>query len=289
MSKHWYNILIINFLSIVAVAKEPISLEAALSKSLLKAEVTKHPSEDETRHRNLRVSLRNLTNAPINIIIPTGFIFTSADSSVQDFINLDDKVFEIAAAKSKVTFVTGRCIRANRLSPKDGALYIPNQLAAGHLLALTQWAAQHKAAYTDAMQSALWAITDNHDLSGINHLEMAKLVAEKLKKPLPDYFTRYRFREIGGVTAAQSLEPLEIHGQFTYTLANEQVVILDLIDEHGVSAFAGKIGEQQIKQSEGTHRFKFNMKLRGIGRGTYYVTMRSVLDKQLISQMKVTF
>ena len=54
MSKHWYNILIINFLSIIAVAKEPISLEAALSKSLLKAEVTKHPSEDETRHRNLR-------------------------------------------------------------------------------------------------------------------------------------------------------------------------------------------------------------------------------------------
>jgi hypothetical protein len=106
---------------------------------------------------------------------------------------------------------------------------------------------------------------------------------------LPDYFTRYRFREVGGVTAAQSLEPLEIHGQFIYTLAKEEVVVLDLVDEHGVSAFANKIGEQPIKQAVGTHKFKFNMKLRGIARGTYFVTMRTALDKQMVSQMKVIF
>jgi hypothetical protein len=191
MKKYWYNLLIINLLSISVAANVPISLEVALSKSLLKVVVTKHPSVDENQQRNLHVSLRNLTNAPLNIIIPTGFIFVSADSTVQDFIHLADKVIEIASGKSKATFVTGRCIRANRLSPKDGASYIPNQLATGDLLALTQWAAQHKLAYSDAMQSALWAITDGHSLSGIDHLEMAKFVAEKLKKPLPDYFTRY--------------------------------------------------------------------------------------------------
>jgi hypothetical protein len=60
-------------------------------------------------------------------------------------------------------------------------------------------------------------------------------------------------------------------------------------DEHGISALAGKIGEQKIKQSVGIHKFKFNMKLRGIERGTYWVTMRTALDNKLVSQMKVTF
>jgi hypothetical protein len=110
-----------------------------------------------------------------------------------------------------------------------------------------------------------------------------------LKKPLPDYFTHYKLSERAGITAAEALEPLAIHGQFFYELAKDQAVQLDLTNEAGKSMLAGKIGAQSIQQTAGKHRFTFNFRLRGIERGTYWVTMRTQTDNQICGKLKVIF
>lgn len=184
--------------------------------------------------------------------------------------------------------VDAMCIRAHRMSPSEGSIFLPTTVATGHLLALTTFAFQQKLYDTYAMQSALWAITDDKDLVGIDNMALAKFVAFRLNKPLPDYFVHYQLRNMAGLTAEAALEPLEINGVFRYTLPSDEVVKLDLVDSTGRSVLKNYNLVETMTQTKGKHRFTFSMELKEVPRGTYFAKIMSVNgDKEWASKTVV--
>lgn len=265
-----------------------VRLDEALHKKWVSSTIVMQPNE-ATNGRNLRLSLKNLTKEALIITVPVGFIFESADTTVQDFVHLENKELQLASLATKSAFVKALCIRATRRSPHDGDRFLAQTLASGNLFALTAFAFEKKLYNLDAMQSALWAVTDHHELTGIDHLELAKFVAQQLNKPLPDYFVHYKNRDMAGETAAASLEPLDIQGVFQYTLPNDQQLKLDLVDSAGTSVLKDFNLVETMNQTKGKHRFTFSLMLKGIPRGTYFVKMIAVSDGKEWASKQVVF
>jgi hypothetical protein len=253
---------------------QTVTLEEALRRQWVSATISMKP--DHNLMSSIEVSLKNLRKEGISIVIPVGFIFQAADSTVQDFIHLEKREMPIAPLSTNALRVKAMCIRAHRRSPSDNTVFLPKTVASGHLLALTSFAFEQKLHDTDAMQSALWAITDGKDLVGIDNLTLAKFVAFQLNKPLPDYFVNYKLRNVAGQTAYTALEPLEINGVFRYTLPSDQVVKLDLVDSTGRSVLKNYNLVETMNQTKGKHRFTFSMELKEVARGTYFVKIMSV-------------
>lgn len=264
------------------------TLEEALHNKWVATTIVMQPNE-AAEGRKLRLSVKNLTKRELTVTIPLGFVFAAKDSTVQDFIHLENKEIALKPLATRSYFMNSLCIRASRRSPHNGDVFLATTLASSNLVALTRFAFEKKLHNLDAMQSALWAISDKHDLVGIDHLEMAKFVAQSLGKPLPDYFVHYKNRDVAGMTAAMSLEPLAINGVFQYTLTSDQQVKLDLVDTAGTSVLKDFNMVETMTQTKGRHRFTFSMELKGVPRGTYFVKLTAVNGSKEWASKPVVF
>ncbi len=285
MKKRMSLMLFYACLCSVFVFGKTITLEDALKQKRVSSKVMMRYGID----RGIYLSATNLTKETLSILVPVGFVFQAADSSFQDFIHLDNRTFQLAAYDTQSMFMDAMCIHASRRCPAEDAIFLPTTVASGHLLALTTFALAQKLQNEDGMQSALWAITNDHELTGISNLVLAKFVAQRLGKPLPDYFVNYKTRVEPNLVAETALEPLAITGLFQYTLAADQQVKLDLVDSTGRSVLSDYNMVQTMNQTKGRHRFTFTLELTGIARGTYFVKMLAVSGGKEWGAKRVVF
>lgn len=287
MKKQLSFVLFHFLLSVVAFGKT-ITLEEALQNKWVTSRIVRqeNPAGDG---RNFHLTLKNLTKEPLMVKIPVGFVFKAVDSTVQDFIHLENQELPLAALATSTLFMKGNCIRASRRCPSNGMAFLATTLASPNLLALTTFALQQNLYNQNGMQSALWAVSDNSELVGIDNPELMKFVANRLGKPIPDYSVHYENRETPGQTAALSLTPLAIKGLFQYTLPSDQQVTLDLVDSTGRSVLSDYNLVQTMNQTKGRHRFTFTLELTGIARGTYFMKMKSVSDGKEWASKTVVF
>jgi hypothetical protein len=280
--------ILFHFLFSVFAFGKTATLEEALQQKWVTSTITRQDNQ-ASDGRYFHLTLKNLTKEPLMVKIPVGFVFKAVDSTVQDFIHLENQELPVAALATSTLFMKGNCIRASRRCPSDGMVFLATTLASPNLLALTTFALQQNLHDKNGMQSALWAISDGNDLVGIDDPQLMKFVANRLGKPIPDYSVRYEHRETPGQTAASSLTPLEIKGLFQYTLPTDQQVTLDLVDSTGKSVLADYNLVQTMNQTKGRHRFTFTLELTGVARGTYFMKMKSVSDGKEWASKTVIF
>lgn len=265
-----------------------VTLQEALQKKWVSTTVSMQLSK-ATLGRNMYFSIKNLTKSELTVTIPVGFVFQSLDSTAQDFIHLENKELGLAALNTQSTYLMTKCIRANRGFPNENQAFLAKSLASSQLLALAVFAFEKKLYTQNAMQSALWAVSDNNDLIGISHPELMKFVATLLNKPIPDYTVNYNYNDEAGATAATALEPLAIEGVFLYTLPADMQVKLDLVDSRGTSVLKNFEMVEVMTQRKGRHRFSFTLELKGVARGTYFMKMTSVSDGKEWGSKQVVF
>ena len=281
-------ILLFNlFLSLFVFAKTT-NLEEALRQKWVSATVVMQDDAVSSK-RGLHLLLKSLIKEDLLVTVPVGFVFQAQDSSFQDFIHLEKKDLPVPALAVQGLFLKASCIRANRRSPPNGTNFLATTLASSNLLALATFAFQQNLYNNGSMQSALWAISNDHDLAGIYDIELAKFVAQRLNKPLPDYRINYNYRDLPGETAANTLEPLRIQGVFHYALTSDQQVKLDLIDAAGKSVLANFGMAEAMSSKKGRHKFTFELQLKGIERGTYFVKLTTVKDSSELASKEVVF
>ncbi len=280
-------VLLFLFFSFSAFSKT-VTLQEALQKKWVSTTVSMQLNK-ATLGRNMYFSIKNLTKSELSVTIPVGFVFQSLDSTAQDFIHLENKELGLAALAIQSTMLMTKCIRANRGFPNDNQAFLAKSLASSQLLALAAYAFEKKCYESNAMQSALWAVSDNKGLYGINDSTLLKFVAHLLNKPLPDYTVNYKVREEAGVTAETALEPLAIEGVFQYILPADMQVKLDLVNAAGVSILKDFKMIEIMTQRKGRHRFSFTLELKGVARGTYFMKMTSVSDGKEWGSKQVVF
>ena len=280
-------VLFLLSLSLLGFSKT-ITLQEALQKKWVSTTITMQRNET-TSKRNMLISLKNLTKSELIVTIPVGFVFQSLDSTAQDFIHLENKELGLASLATQSTSLMTKCIRANRGFPNDNQAFLAKSLASSQLLALATFALQEKRHESNAMQSALWAVSDGNQLNGITDVTLLKFVAHLLNKPMPDYTVDYKVREEAGMTAETALEPLAIEGVFQYTLPAYMQVKLDLVDAAGTSILKDFKMIEIMTQKKGRHRFSFTLALKGVARGTYFMKMTSVSDGKEWGSKQVVF
>jgi hypothetical protein len=280
-------LLLLQFLLSVFAFGKTVSLEDALKQKLVVSTIM--AQNNPTGTGNFRLSLQNLTKEPLVVTIPVGFVFKAVNFDYQDFIHLENKELPVAALATNGLFASAMCIRANRHCPPEGATFLAAGLASSALVDLTTFAFLQHLYNENAMQSALWAISDGFSLSGIDNPRLLKFVANKLKTALPDYTVSYKHRQVAGTTAATALEPLAIKATFQYTLPTDQEVKLDLVDALGNSVLSEYNLVQTMNQTQGRHRFSFTLELTGVARGTYFMKMTSTRDGKEWASKQVVF
>ena len=105
MKNRLYLVLFLLSCSFFAFSKT-VTLQEALQKKWVSTTVSMQPwvsttvsmqPNEATDGRNLRISVKNLTKGELVVTIPVGFVFQAADSTVQDFIHLENQELGLAA------------------------------------------------------------------------------------------------------------------------------------------------------------------------------------------------
>jgi hypothetical protein len=133
--------------------------------------------------------LENLSQKSLSLILENGRFLETLDSNEQRMIVTREMLISIFPGKKRTYPVYAMCTQMHDAAPGSNSLLAMGPMATGGLLQLTRFIGTKN--YQDHTgQEAIWAITDNNDLSHIysNNAqelkEILQLVSQLTGKPL---------------------------------------------------------------------------------------------------------
>lgn len=216
---------------------------------------------------SLRLSITNLQDA-IQLSIPAGWIFVPQDSTEQDWMVTRGMIVSLDKGAKRTLNLDAYCISAHKMSPRENAPYVSKGLAEGPLLGLARQI-HHNKPDSESVQSALWAVSNNHSLAGIAQDDLRRFTAALLKRPAPDYHVRNAYRpEPGG--PAYRYEPLSVEGNFEHRVETAKTVSFGLYNQAGVMV---EPLFRNMEWAPGRYRFEFEFRIHDLEPGEYAVKL----------------
>ncbi|GHC54478.1 hypothetical protein [Ulvibacter litoralis] len=141
-------------------------LATAIEQKLVEYNVTGN-SESPHYYEPIRITLKNKSNAALQIRIPNGQKFESVSPDIQDVITTQEELIALSEEKTITKPLLGMCIQQHNSAPSSKEAYKLGGLATGHLAKLTQ-EIQTKEAFTINAQYAIWSLDDPDNLYAID-------------------------------------------------------------------------------------------------------------------------
>lgn len=155
----------------------------------------------------LEVSLRNLSESAIRVIVPAGSYFESIDGDIQDLVVTSRHEAEIAAGQVRSLRLWTMCTQSHNSSPYSGADYAFIGMGSTGLTRLAETIATNHYQNSTA-QSAVWVMTSGESAStvyGIDTVEsrsLANVLSEELEIPMERFVLDYRPHTITTINAS---------------------------------------------------------------------------------------
>lgn len=260
---------------------EVVDLSAALKKGLIQVRID---AQGGHSGEAISVAIGNKGKKNLEIRIPAGQIFQSADSSLQNLMVLEEKLLTLEAGKTRPVGLYTACVEAGDGSPLAGSVFNLGLLAGGHLLKIAQYISEHRLFSDPSAQNAVWAVTDGHPLTYINHEGLANFVAETLGKSPPEYAILHQQPSTPGEPAFRHA-PAKLEGVFKYDLPRELLVSFGLYNDKGEAVHHFFKDRKQLR---GYHKFRFTFEIRNLPPGKYAVRLVEK-DGTAIKSMEVEF
>lgn len=258
--------------SFFTASATPVTLAEALEKKwiAIEARATGTFGADA-----LRLTVTNL-HKDMELSIPAGWIFDSQDTTMQNMIVVRGVRLTLEKDAKKTARLQAYCINPGRRVPRQSQAYTSRGPAAGPLAELARYIHTEKPD-EEHIQSAVWALSSNHSLTGIGHPGLLRTAASILGKPLPEYFIRNAYIPVPG-GPAYSYEPLSVEGLFTYRNETGHTVNFGLFKKSGelVEPFF-----ENLESKPGNHRFKYSFEISGLERGEYAVRLTDHAGREL--------
>ncbi len=222
------------FLPVLSLAKGNVKLDKAIELGWISLDAF---STGDTRGKCLKARITNLRKTPVVILVEPGAVFQSGDSADQDVIVVREKVIKLEKYQKRIVTLFAYCIQSKKSIPDEKAVYHYKGFQNENLKTLADFINSNKFhTLGGAVQHALWAISDDHNLAGIyspdNMEATGKIIEETARltgKPIPPYFIVYKERR----DRVFSGEPVSLHGIFKYKLNEASDVSIDVIDKEG--------------------------------------------------------
>lgn len=150
----------------------------------------------------VRVAAVNRTAAHMRITIPSGWRFVSQDTALQDLLVVGDHVLALAPNARSVISCRAFCCEAGMGGPGPGSRFDEGALADSALVRLARHLASERYG-EQAMQQAIWAVSDGNPISGIDTDDatatqvLRRFVSALTGRPVPWYTTAFAPAEAG--------------------------------------------------------------------------------------------
>jgi hypothetical protein len=195
--KKYYSILLFtslqSFLHITHAAVHPNSLEALCASGKVSVNFI-----GKGGHQNncVQVMIKNNASDSVYGFVEAGRRLNSVDDSEQDLLLVKSTNFRLGAKQKDTLDLIGFCCQSKKSSPVKGSLFTIGAMAPAIWLLITHLIDRENFP-ADAIQNAIWVLSDNHDIRSIpayRATAMDKLrhtVADILDIDLPWYSFRY--------------------------------------------------------------------------------------------------
>lgn len=259
---------------------QQLKLQKALDQKLVKAEVK---SLGSYQGYCINMTLKNLTNDSIVIIVEPGRRLNSIDDKNQDILVTKEEIIVMRKFENKSFDLKGYCCQTSNHCPAEGAKYDVNKMADANLVSL----AQYLNAYTldaNTEQQAIWAISDNKSTANVAStndsllLPLKQLVANLKGEKLPWYslITKTYVYASGRMDTY----PLYLRGNMNYSNDKENYVSLYVYNEKGLPVC--QIKREWLLPCSGKD-YNLNIPVKGLAKGKYTIELKTP-EKQLAKQ-----
>ncbi|MFH2144250.1 MAG: hypothetical protein ABIJ97_17620 [Bacteroidota bacterium] len=158
--------------------KKSITFKDAIDKNLIKTIVTGLGGH---QGNCVEIEVRNISSYDTTFCFEPGRRLVSEDSTVQDILIVKENSFFLASGKNIVISGYGFCCQAHNSSPRKSEIFKIGDLADDNMVKLAEYL--NKNDYPDdAMQGAVWVLSDNKPLDCINSTDENVDKVRKLQK-----------------------------------------------------------------------------------------------------------
>lgn len=218
----------------------------------------------------VQFTIKNKTSKPILILIERGRRLLSIDTTIQDIFIVKQQEFILASNQSIVRNGYGFCCQSSNGSPRKKSKFKIGYLAPNSWRKLAEVIDENDFPKR-AIQSAIWALSDNHEVSSIydknnQAIRILKQTVCNIKGvEMPWYSTRY----VENDSLLFSHIPRNISGVINYKISNNESLTV-VVRKNGLHVMTLVEGS---KIGSGKHSYVIDLHVKGWPKGDYDISL----------------
>ncbi len=219
----------------------------------------------------LNFEIENLKPDTLFILLEPGRRIVSYDSTIQDILILKTVEITLPPLASIILKGYGFCCQSSNSSPSFGSKFNIGFMAPKTWVEFAEFADKSNFP-ADALQNAVWVLSNNHPLSSIHNekpelvFELKKIVAKLTKQEIPWYSLTFE-KDTANLF---SNKPERIFGKIDYYVKHNSVISINIRDAEG-NVVATLI--KKLAQNPGEYYYNLNLSVKGWKKGKYTINI----------------
>jgi hypothetical protein len=255
-------------------AVQRTGLRAAMDKGLVR--VSAISTGAIYNGKALKLHLVNTSHDALQVTVDPALIFRPFDSACQDLVLPGSEMLALAPGASGELTVQTFCGKASAAAPRGGVSYRFKAQGDSIMIHVLQFIKKQQL-FDGLGQSAVWALTDHHNLEGIVDPARPKVSADLLALmvkltgwPAPEYFKVYKLNTEAGQPVFQK-RVLKIVAKFDWALPESRKLTMGIFNEQGKEV-QSVFKDQQM--AEGGYKMQVEFEAEGAPAGKYYMRLK---------------
>lgn len=185
------------------------------------------------------IKITNKTNQLIKLIISAGDMLITPTTSTQNLIITKTEEIQIQPHQSISKNLFALCAEKHDGCPGSETQYAPGKKATGNLLAMAEYLDENKLYDDDVAQNAIWCISDNAELSQIEHSnktierDLQTMIAKHQNLDLEKELAKIKAQKLMSSSFSNRRRITSFHGNISFNLEKDAKVNLVLLDPKG--------------------------------------------------------
>lgn len=267
--------------SMIAIEETTISLSDAISKKVITGEFK---GTGNYSGFAMNVSLNNLQQKKISLLIPAGTMFKPSDDGAQNILVPEDKILVLKPGEKINSVLTGFCCEASDKAPSKDMKFSLSSNKDPKMLKLYA-AVKGKSYSNDVLQDAIWCVSDNHSVSDIYapNMNAIKPLRDELCKITGQKDTWYSTPKMHSVDASGNIShtTTSVNGLVKFKAVKASKIHNEIHDANGNLVIKNP---NEFTVRPGNVEYDFEIKVQNWEKGTYFVKVYE--DDKVVHQQE---
>ncbi|MCD6012816.1 MAG: hypothetical protein K0Q79_2678 [Flavipsychrobacter sp.] len=272
------NLLCIFLLFVLPLAATAANTKKSLSEALKdnSVKLTAVNVEGMYTGKTTKLFVTNNTKSVMQITVDLGMILKPDEGNYQPMVLAGEETLAVLPHAQGEVLVQTFCGNAPKGCPKRDLAYSFDRIGSDTLVKILRFI-KTNALFDYLGQHAVWAITNDHSLSGVYDpardvvsKKLIELISATTGKPKPDYYTLVPDEQNPG-SPAYNPKMLKIIAQFEIRTESPKTLTLGVYDSAGT--MIQPVFENQPFPARG-HRFEVEFEAENVQAGRYYIRLK---------------